>query len=215
MDFENKRWLYFIHHAIDPMVKIGIATDYSRFKAINADYDCNWEKSHYYEGENIDIAELEKILHKCAHRHRLDEQKGTGKTEWFSTECLEYIVKALNFNVTNSNFVVDLKPNPIKLQRREKWREFCQPIFKHYPQHVVDQWLKLEKSVAKSAPRKMETLIPELILLPADVIEDLDECFTLRGDKFLSKELWKTMEVNVSRGISNKKKDCSCYPWCI
>ena len=204
---ESRRLLYLIQQKNDPLVKIGIATDYSRFKAIDSDYDIDWSKSVYFEGENEDIEKLEKILHRLFHRYRLDEQKGTGGTEWFATECLSSVVEAIIFNVENSKFKINLESQSIEEIKTVGWREFCQPVFDKYSNNVVEKWLKLEKSTAKNATRKMEALIPELMFVPTGIIDDFDDYYQLRGGKFLSKYIWnkETFKVKVSHGICSSK----------
>ena len=118
MNYNHQRLLYLIRHTNNQMFKIGIATDNSRFKQLDKDYSIDWNKSLYFKGENEDITFMEKILHRLFFKNRLEEQQGTGGTEWFSIDCLQDVVDAILFNVDKSNFTIDLTLQEINIHKK-------------------------------------------------------------------------------------------------
>ena len=188
MKYKNKRLLYIVQHSNKEMFKIGICTNNNRFNDLNRDYSINWKNSFYFEGENLDILKLEKILHNGFYRYNLDKQNGTGGTEWFSIECLATVIETISSQVPLFDFQINLKFKNIELHSTndiiqksnlietedKSWTERKQEILNKYPSEIVDIWNALDNlNPTQKRVDKMNNLIPEfrIMLKPSELTQ--------------------------------------------
>jgi len=222
--YEHKRLLYFVQHQNQEMIKIGIATDNGRFHQLNQDYVIDWTKSLYFEGEDRDVQLLEKILHRLFHKNRLEQQNGTGGTEWFEATIKEKLVDSVIFNVRNSDFEIDLNFKEIDLEqpkesleepkeKKEKLetktkenRKDQKSIFEKYPDKIVRRWRELNsipnEKITFEDVDEMNRLIPEMtvILKPSE----LTQVVFMKDGKLFKMHNTHTDLVNIIYYESNK-----------
>lgn len=164
MNFNNQRLLYLIQHSNKDMIKIGIATNNLRFKQIDSDYSINWDKSLYFKGENKDIVLMERILHKLFFKHQLENQKGTGGTEWFDIQCIKKVVDAIIFNVKNSELEIMLEAVMITYRTKEKRLPKPKPLTTHKKELLILSTKLVELKKLMEIKYGPEILLPSLLL---------------------------------------------------
>lgn len=124
---DDQRLLYILFDNKEPYLKIGIATDEQRFKELSRYYNIDFDNSIFYKGQNQDIQDMERILHKTFKKRNVIRE-GSGGTEWFCSDIynnikllIEQYQNVFGFSISNSKPCLELiKKNKRKSTKRQK-----------------------------------------------------------------------------------------------
>lgn len=218
------RMLYLVKDINGQDFKIGIGIE-SRFDDLKRDYEIDWDSSIYFEGEESDIVDMERILHKTFKKYRLTKD-GTGGTEWFGIECYENVLN--HIETYKSEFEFDLTESK-KISFQQK-RKKIKKIDKRPPQVKINDELFLDYDMDKEDFELLFQFMEYGDRIEIDLMDSkIDEskfsnvvynCFTY-GNKIGFAHLFqhlettikdpKTMEVKYH--ILKCKPDTVCYEY--